>query len=132
MKKHILIALFGLASIGATAQEIETYSIDSIGRHNWQLSTTLTVTRADSTVSVRKESVKFTTRKDARKYISALFADKIRADSAVQESAKRRIALYKTSRTALLSDLNRAPTQPKNVQQNTRSSGTVPTKKQKK
>lgn len=91
------------------SQEIETYSIDSIGRRNWQLTTTVTITNNDSTTVVRGFSVKFDNRKAARQYINTVFAAKIKADSALVENAKRRIALAKASRAALLADLSRPP-----------------------
>ena len=67
--KMIRILFFLLLATPCFAQEIVTFRIDSIGRQNWQLTTTTTYQRADSTLSQRSESVKLGNRKQAKEFV---------------------------------------------------------------
>lgn len=91
----------------AHAQETTTFSVDTLGRHNVQLTTITTYQRPDSTVYETRSSVRFKNRGEAKKHINLLFAERIAADSAAIENARRHRAGLMASRQALLADLNR-------------------------
>jgi len=105
MKQTLIFLLF--LPFLAPAQETTTFSVDTLGRHNVQLTTITTYQRPDSTVYETRSSVRFKNRGEAKKHINLLFAERIAADSAAIENARRHRAGLMASRQALLADLNR-------------------------
>jgi hypothetical protein len=91
----------------APAQETVTFTTDTLGKGNVQLTTITTYLRPDSTIFETRSSVRFKNRQEARKHVIALFAEKIAADSVAIETARRHRAGLLASRQALLADLNR-------------------------
>ena len=104
MKQTLFLLLFPLL---AYTQETTTFTVDTLGRHNVQLTTITTYQRPDSTVYETRSSVRVKNRGEARKHINLLFAERIAADSAAIENARRHRAGLVASRQALLADLNR-------------------------
>lgn len=107
--KDLSFLLLALPLLCSGQTQTQTFSVDSVGRQNWQITTITTFVRADSTVYETRASERFRNRKEAAKHVREVFAERIRADSARLEDTKRGIALLKTSRLALLSDLGRGP-----------------------
>lgn len=104
MKQTLFLLLFPLLTF---AQETTTFTVDTLGRQNVQLTTITTYQRPDSTVYETRSSVRFKNRGEARKHINLLFAERITADSVAIENARRHRAGLVASREALLADLGR-------------------------
>jgi len=107
MKKTILIS-FALAflSVFATAQEVVTYTTDTIGPNNVQITTITTFQRPDSTISETRQSVRFKSRDDAREYVNRTFSERITADSLLLGVIGKRLALLRASKAALTYELS--------------------------
>lgn len=112
MRKTLLFIAFALPMLCA-AQQTTTFRADSIGRNNWQVTTITTFARADSSTYETRASQVFRNRAAAKKYVREMIAERIAADSANAEVAKRNIALLKASRAALLADLSRSNSAPR-------------------
>ena len=111
MKQTLFLLLFPVL---AHTQETTTFTVDTLGRHNVQLTTITTYQRPDSTVYETRSSVRFKNRGEAKKHINLLFAERIAADSAAIENARRHRAGLMASRQALLADLNRGNREARN------------------
>lgn len=113
MKNSVLsFAMLALPLLCA-AQQTTTFRADSIGRNNWQITTIQTFARPDSSTYETRASQVFRTREAAKKYVREMIGERIAADSANAEVAKRNIALLKASRAALLADLSRGNPAPR-------------------
>jgi len=107
MKKTILIS-FALAflSVFATAQEVVTYTTDTIGPNNVQITTITTFQRPDSTISETRQSVRFRSRGEAIEYVNRTFSERITADSLLLGVIGKRLALLRASKAALTYELS--------------------------
>ena len=107
MKKTILIS-FALAffAVFATAQEVVTYTTDTIGPNNVQITTITTFQRPDSTISETRQSVRFKSRGEAIEYVSRTFSERITADSLLLGVIGKRLALLRASKAALTYELS--------------------------
>ncbi len=126
--KHLLFIALALPLLCA-AQQTTTFRADSIGRNNWQVTTITTFARPDSSTYETRASQVFRTRAAAKKYVREMIGERIAADSANAEVAKRNIALLKASRAALLADLSRGNSAPRGPEAPAEvPAATVPTK----
>lgn len=107
MRNAIFIS-FALAffSVSAIAQEFVTYTTDTIGPNNVQITTITTFQRPDSTISETRQSVRFRSRDEAREYVNRTFSERITADSLLLGAIGKRLALLRASKAALAYELS--------------------------